>query len=127
MAKKPTSKLSVETLKHDEATRKNIPTAEFQSVMVKNQPEWEISGELSADYADGRRLKTAEKYLRKSADEMLKDEWQARLTRSRRLTNPSPPRPSSNTSPYSSPAPSTTTRIPPNSTNSAASPCSRRT
>ena len=29
MAKKPTPKLSVEALKHDEATRKNIPTAEI--------------------------------------------------------------------------------------------------
>ncbi len=29
MAKKPPSKLSVEALKHDEATRKNIPTAEY--------------------------------------------------------------------------------------------------
>jgi adenine-specific DNA-methyltransferase len=33
MAKKPVTKLTVETLKHDEATRKNIPTAEYQSVM----------------------------------------------------------------------------------------------
>jgi len=32
MAKKP-SYISVETLKHDEATRKNIPSAEYQSVM----------------------------------------------------------------------------------------------
>jgi adenine-specific DNA-methyltransferase len=35
MAKK-TKKLTVETLTHDEATRKNIPTAEYQSVMQKN-------------------------------------------------------------------------------------------
>src|SRR5208283_4331710 len=33
MAKKQPNKLTVETLKHDEATRKNIPTAEHQSVM----------------------------------------------------------------------------------------------
>ena len=33
MAKKPTSKLTVETLKLDAATRKNIPTAEYESVM----------------------------------------------------------------------------------------------
>ncbi len=33
MAKKPTMK-SVETLKHDDATRKNIPTAEHQSIML---------------------------------------------------------------------------------------------
>ncbi len=32
MAKKTTTK-KVETLKHEEATRKNIPTAEFQSVL----------------------------------------------------------------------------------------------
>jgi adenine-specific DNA-methyltransferase len=36
MAKKPQS-LSVEALKHDDATRKNIPTAEYQSVMQKNE------------------------------------------------------------------------------------------
>ena len=29
--------LSVETLKHEDATRKNIPTAEYQSVMKKDQ------------------------------------------------------------------------------------------
>jgi adenine-specific DNA-methyltransferase len=33
MARKPVTKLTVETLKHDEATRKNIPTAEHQSIM----------------------------------------------------------------------------------------------
>jgi adenine-specific DNA-methyltransferase len=37
MAKKSTSKLTVETLKHDDATRKNIPTAEYQSVMQKEE------------------------------------------------------------------------------------------
>ena len=40
MAKIPksqVSKLSVETLKHDEATRKNIPTAEYQSVMRQDE------------------------------------------------------------------------------------------
>jgi adenine-specific DNA-methyltransferase len=35
MAKKPTASKSVETLTHDEATRKNIPTAEYQSVVAK--------------------------------------------------------------------------------------------
>ncbi len=33
MAKKPKSPLRVETLTHDDATRKNIPTAEYQSVV----------------------------------------------------------------------------------------------
>jgi adenine-specific DNA-methyltransferase len=38
MAPKPkTSSLNVETLTHDEATRKNIPTAEYQSVMRKDE------------------------------------------------------------------------------------------
>ena len=37
MAKKITSYLDVETIRHDEATRKNIPTAEHQSVMEKNE------------------------------------------------------------------------------------------
>lgn len=33
MAKSPKSPLTIETLTHDEATRKNIPTAEYQAVM----------------------------------------------------------------------------------------------
>src|ERR1041385_8067011 len=37
MAKKPAILKSVETLKHDEAKRKNIPTAEHQSVIEKAQ------------------------------------------------------------------------------------------
>ena len=37
MAKKPATPKSVETLKHDEDKRKNIPTAEFQSVLEKEQ------------------------------------------------------------------------------------------
>jgi adenine-specific DNA-methyltransferase len=35
--KKSTSNLSVETFKHEEATRKNILTAEYQSVMRQNE------------------------------------------------------------------------------------------
>jgi len=35
MAKNPKTPLTVEALKHDEATRKNIPTAEYQSLMQK--------------------------------------------------------------------------------------------
>lgn len=37
MAKKPKAPLSVETIRHDDATRKNIPTAEYQSVMQKGE------------------------------------------------------------------------------------------
>jgi adenine-specific DNA-methyltransferase len=37
MAKKPAAQKSVEALTHDEAKRKNIPTAEFQSVLEKEQ------------------------------------------------------------------------------------------
>ncbi|MFN8625187.1 MAG: site-specific DNA-methyltransferase [Candidatus Binatia bacterium] len=37
MAKKPKSKKSVESLKHGEAKRKNIPTAEYQSVLQKEE------------------------------------------------------------------------------------------
>lgn len=39
MAKTPATKKSVEILKHDEAKRKNIPTAEFQSVLEKEQQD----------------------------------------------------------------------------------------
>ena len=38
MAKKPTTK-TVETLNHEDATRKNIPTAEYQSLLEKEQQE----------------------------------------------------------------------------------------
>lgn len=37
MAKQSAPALSVETLVHDEATRKNILTAEYQSVMQKDE------------------------------------------------------------------------------------------
>src|SRR5467141_5401209 len=37
MVKKQQSGKTVEALKHDEATRKNIPTAEYQSVMQKSE------------------------------------------------------------------------------------------
>jgi adenine-specific DNA-methyltransferase len=37
MATKKHTPLTVETLKHDGATRKNIPTAEYQSVMAKDE------------------------------------------------------------------------------------------
>jgi adenine-specific DNA-methyltransferase len=36
VATKNNSKLTVETLTHEEATRKNIPIAEYQSVMQKD-------------------------------------------------------------------------------------------
>jgi adenine-specific DNA-methyltransferase len=39
MAKKPAAQRSVEALTHDEAKRKNIPTAEFQSVLEKEQQD----------------------------------------------------------------------------------------
>ena len=39
MVKKQATIKIVEALKHDEATRKNIPTAEYQSVMKKNEQD----------------------------------------------------------------------------------------
>ena len=39
MAKKQSNGITVETLTHDEATRTNIPTAEYQSVMQKDEQE----------------------------------------------------------------------------------------
>ena len=39
MAKKSNTPKSVESLTHDEATRKNIPTAEYQSVLDKEQQD----------------------------------------------------------------------------------------
>jgi adenine-specific DNA-methyltransferase len=37
ISKKPAARKAVKTLTHDEATRKNIPTAEYQSVLAKNE------------------------------------------------------------------------------------------
>ena len=37
--KKPPAKKAVEALKHDEATRKNISTAEYQSILQKNEQD----------------------------------------------------------------------------------------
>src|ERR1700731_197645 len=37
MAKKQLTAKTVEAIKHEEATRKNIPTAEFQSVLQKTE------------------------------------------------------------------------------------------
>ena len=37
MTRRPTPTISVETLTHDEATRVNIPTAEYQSVMRQEE------------------------------------------------------------------------------------------
>ncbi|MCA6416973.1 MAG: site-specific DNA-methyltransferase, partial [Cytophagales bacterium] len=39
MAKKPTVSKTVETIKHEEAKRKIIPTAEYQSVLQKNEQD----------------------------------------------------------------------------------------
>ncbi len=39
MAKKQASAKTVETIKHDDATRKNIPTAEYQSVLQKKEQD----------------------------------------------------------------------------------------
>jgi adenine-specific DNA-methyltransferase len=37
MAKKPPTIKTIDTIKHDGATRKNIPTAEYQSVLQKEE------------------------------------------------------------------------------------------
>ena len=39
MAKKQTTSKTIESLRHDEATRKNIPTAEYQSVLQKKEQD----------------------------------------------------------------------------------------
>jgi adenine-specific DNA-methyltransferase len=39
MAKKPSTSKTIEALKHAEAKRKNIPTAEYQSVLQKNEQD----------------------------------------------------------------------------------------
>jgi adenine-specific DNA-methyltransferase len=39
MARRPKTRKSVETLRHEEASRRNIPTAEYQSIMDKDQQD----------------------------------------------------------------------------------------
>ncbi|MGS0998994.1 site-specific DNA-methyltransferase [Rhodanobacter sp. UC4451_H18] len=59
MAKKPKTPLTVEALKHDEATRKNIPTAEYQSLMQK-----EDSAPVRVSYPRGGNALDEEKAQR---------------------------------------------------------------
>jgi adenine-specific DNA-methyltransferase len=39
MARKPRTSKRVETLRHEEASRRNIPTAEYQSIMGTEQQD----------------------------------------------------------------------------------------
>ena len=57
MAKKLKRK-DVETIKHDEAKRKNIPTAEFQSVMKEEERDGRMGvGRINFDLSEfNRRL-----------------------------------------------------------------------
>ena len=59
MAKKPKSPKTIEALKHDEATRKNIPTAEYQSLMQK-----EDSAPVRVEYPRGKNGLDEEKAQR---------------------------------------------------------------
>ncbi|MGD9974507.1 MAG: hypothetical protein AB7S77_15715, partial [Desulfatirhabdiaceae bacterium] len=59
MAKKINIPISVETLIHDDATRKNIPTAEFQSVMQKDE-----QAPVKVCYSRGNAQLTDEKQAR---------------------------------------------------------------
>ena len=43
MAKKPSTPKTVETLTHEDETRKNIPTAEYQSVTKAKQQDSTLS------------------------------------------------------------------------------------
>ncbi|MFV8624489.1 site-specific DNA-methyltransferase [Ralstonia pseudosolanacearum] len=52
--RKPKASLIVDTLKHDGATRKNIPTAEYQSVMAKDeQSPWPVAYERAGSQGMG--------------------------------------------------------------------------
>jgi adenine-specific DNA-methyltransferase len=57
MARKPKAPVRVEALRHDEATRKNIPTAEYQSVMrQEEQSPVRVTYERGAAGLDGDGL-----------------------------------------------------------------------
>ena len=53
MARKPKKPLEVEALKHDDATRKNIPTAEFESICGIEAGKERVVGVVWYGYADG--------------------------------------------------------------------------
>jgi adenine-specific DNA-methyltransferase len=61
MAKNSKSPLNVETLTHDEATRKNIPTAEYQSLMQKDD-----QAPVKVSYPRGNTALEDEKQARNS-------------------------------------------------------------
>ncbi len=63
MAKKNSNGITVETLTHDDATRKNIPTAEYQPVMQKAEqdpvPVTYARGAGGLDEEKGRPMRAA--------------------------------------------------------------------
>jgi adenine-specific DNA-methyltransferase len=66
-----------------EPLRENLNAA-----LGSNWQEWEIPRELTADNADGRRLKTSETHLRKSAESAVnihQEWWQARIARQQEI------------------------------------------
>ncbi len=61
---------------------------ELNEALGTNWQEWEIPRELSVDYADGHRLKSSKNNLRKSAksaDEIVKEWWAARIARQQEI------------------------------------------
>ena len=61
---------------------------QLNEALGTNWQEWEIPRELSADYADGHRLKSSKNNLRKSvksADEIVKEWWAARIARQQEI------------------------------------------
>lgn len=97
MAKKP---IEVEALKHDAATRKNIPTAEFESVMREADktpiqlayerrnrdldPQLVWRGKDEQDWSDPHRLRSAALHTREGAPQGHHRRPEARIEGARR-------------------------------------------
>ena len=89
MAKKKTKKKKlIETLTHNDASRKNIPTAEYQSVMNKDdltpiqvRSEFEIAQEIQPGY------KATKKYLKKIEEAISTQELEVLYAEGEKLFN----------------------------------------
>jgi hypothetical protein len=74
MAKAPKTPLSVEALKHDDATRKNIPTAEYKTLKAEiNEEAWATpNNDTSRPFDKPKSGRIAVKVINHLGDEVMK-------------------------------------------------------
>jgi len=74
MAKAPKTPLSVGALKHDDATRKNIPTAEYKTLKAEiNEEAWAtLNNDTSRPFDKPKSGRIAVKVINHLGDEVMK-------------------------------------------------------